>query len=65
MKFQNELDAIHVSSNDSLLYGSEPFPDGILCQVGNCVQVKLFHDLPAVGFNGFYADIKVRGNLFC
>jgi hypothetical protein len=29
------------------------------------MQVELFHELSAVGFNGFYADIEVGGDLFC
>ena len=56
---------MNLLSNEPLLYGGESFPDSILCQVGNGMQVELFHDLPAVGLNSFYDDVEVGGDLFC
>ncbi len=65
MEFQNGCRDLLLSTNEPLLYRGESFPDSILCQVGNGMQVKLSHDLPAMGFNSFYADVEVGGDLFC
>jgi hypothetical protein len=51
------------AARESLLDGGEPLADGVLCQLGNIVEVELFHQLPPVGLNGLDADVEVGGNL--
>lgn len=46
------------------LQGSESFPYGIAGKFGHAFDVQLFHQIAAMGFDGFDAETKLMGNLF-
>ena len=46
-----------------LLQRRQPLADGVLGQLGHAVEVELFHDLAAVGFDGLDAHVQARRDL--
>ena len=46
---------------DVTLQKSDSLTNGILGQFSDAVDVQLVHDLLAVGFHRFHADVKFRG----
>ena len=41
----------------------QPFHDGIFCELSDAVQLQLVHDVLAVRFYGFHAQVEAGGNV--
>src|SRR3954454_24230097 len=56
------LVALLTQSSHSRIQLGQSLADGILRQLRHAVQVELFHQLPAMGFDGFHAHPQIAGN---